>query len=131
MTPTGIGCMLGASTYIFVLLTGRPMGICPADDVTSWRLDHTVVSVGPYRFHTEAALGISCSANSWDIASPPHRIFRFAFPGHPDSSKSFQVDGVACMAVISSSSSILHNRCPSPDASRLASTQRAPTSKGR
>src|SRR6266436_3431299 len=131
ITPTGTGCMLRSSTYIWVLAIGRPMGISPSDDVTWWRLDHTVVSVGPYMFQTEPALRINCCANSRDIASPPLTIFKLAFPGHPDSSNSFQVDGVACIAVISQSSSILHKRCPSPDDSRLASTQRAPTIKGR
>ena len=50
-------------------------------------------------FQTEAALAINCSASSRDMASPPQRILRFPFPIQPDSSSSFQVEGVACMTV--------------------------------
>src|SRR5215831_2455146 len=105
----GAGCKLLSSTYIVVFAMGRPTGMVCSADVTGWTADQTVVSVGPYMFHTEDALDISCLARSRDIASPPHRTFKFALPVQPASISSFQADGVACITVMSWSSNMVQS----------------------
>jgi len=113
ITPRAPVACCGQAHTLGVSRSGGPMGISASDDVTWWRLDQTVVSVG--RTCSRPTLPEDqLLANSRDIASPPLRNLQIRFPRHPDSSNSFQVDGVACITVISQSSSILDNRCPSP-----------------
>mgnify|MGYP001792995586 CR=1 FL=1 len=57
------------------------MTIGPAS--TRWIVDHTVVSVGPYMFHSAATRGRSCAARSGGNASPPHRAVSAGLPRHP------------------------------------------------
>ena len=51
--------------------------------VTSCAVAHTVVSVGPYTFHTEPHACNSRAPRSADIASPPHSAVSRAEPVHP------------------------------------------------
>src|SRR5579864_2511481 len=68
---------------------------------TALTADQMVVSVGPYMFHSEAHLGSNSSANCRGHASPPHRIFKWGLPCHPESSSSLHVERVACITVAS------------------------------
>ena len=63
--------------------------------------DQMVVSVGPYMFQACANALRSHAARSESRASPPHQI-RMEVLEKPSSRSSFQVAGVACMAVMAS-----------------------------
>ncbi|CUI68042.1 Uncharacterised protein [Achromobacter xylosoxidans] len=97
--PAGTGARLASSTYSWVLAMGWPMTMS-SPGRTCQTLDHTVVSVGPYMFHTDSARASSSSASARGSASPPHsRRLSATARGQPDCSNSCQVVGVACIMV--------------------------------
>src|SRR3546814_4513465 len=52
MAPSGRARQWASSMYIPVLAIGRPTGIAPSTRSTRVKVDHTVVSVGPYIFQS-------------------------------------------------------------------------------
>src|SRR5688572_19622723 len=89
-------------------------------------VDHIVVSVGPYMFHSESLREINCAARSRGSASPPLSTFE-SLLSHPASPNILQVDGVACIAV-AALWAIASRRCaPSVATARLTSTTLPPT----
>src|SRR5688572_16118226 len=94
-TPAGTGRSRPSSTYTLVLAMGCPTGTGPLTDSTRWSVDQTVVSVGPYTFHSSPTFGRSAAASSGGIGSPPHSAFRPRSPAHPDAASTRQVEGVA------------------------------------
>src|SRR3569832_3015189 len=73
---------------------GRPIEIAsPAS--TCATVDHTVVSVGPYIFHSARTRGSNASASSRERASPPQSSIREGLPSHPSESNMRLVAGVA------------------------------------
>src|ERR1700709_853621 len=71
-TPTGTGRNLVSNTYTRVLAIGRPIdGFRELRSSTMATVDQIVVSVGPYRFVTEAADLINDAATSAGQAPPP------------------------------------------------------------
>ena len=103
----------------------------PSPGSTRHADDHTVVSVGPYTFHTDVARRSRSSARFRDSASPPHSTFRRGFPFQPDSSSRRHVAGVACITVAPDDDIRCISRCPSRASSRVARATLAPLSKGR
>src|SRR3546814_2835527 len=57
--------------YIPVLAIGRPTWIAPSTRSTRVKVDHTVVSVGPYIFQSSPHNGNRRLANAGASASPP------------------------------------------------------------
>ena len=82
-------------------------------------------------FQIDLQHGASWLTNSRGTASPPTRILSFGLPAQPASSRSRQVDGVPCIAVISRPSISRRNRLPSAVVSLVAITTVAPIAKGR
>ena len=109
----------------------RPDRHRPGPGSTGPVADQTVVSVGPYMFHTEEERASNASARSRSSASPPHRALRFVGPFQPASMSNRQVAGVACITVAPDSLSRANSLLPSLAVSRVARTTRAPTQSGR
>ena len=100
---------------------------------TFQHVDQTVVSVGPYRFHSAPRGPVrasSCSARSGGRPSPPISTLKPSWPCQPASISKRQVDGVACITVAWFDSSSARSERPSVASSRRASTTVAPTNKG-
>src|ERR1039458_2321729 len=110
---------------------GRPTNTGPVSDVIGWIADHTVVSVGPYIFHTAEALAANSFASSRGRASPPHSTLRSALPSQPALTSKRHVVGVACMQVAPEVARLSRNRRPSVAVFRLTRITRAPTMSGR
>ena len=106
---------------------GPPIGGEPSPGSSSSTEDQTVVSVGPYTFHSDAHRGRSSSASARGNASPPARILSVALPFHPASTSSCHVVAVACMNVAPELASQSARSTPSIVASRGMTTSRAPT----
>jgi hypothetical protein len=106
------------------------MTIC-APGSTWLTADQTVVSVGPYMFHSDAQRGSNWLARSAGHASPPHRIFRLGTPFQPASSSMRSVAGVACMMLMRACSIRLASASPSAVVSLGATTTQAPHTSGR
>src|SRR3569832_375881 len=77
---------------------GRPIEIASQASPRA-TVDHTVVSVGPYIFHSARTRGSNASTSSRERASPPQSAMREGLPSHPSESNMRQVAGVACMSV--------------------------------
>src|SRR5436309_13248702 len=110
---------------------GLPIVIGLSSAVIREVVDHTVVSVGPYIFQTDEARFNNSIASSRGNASPPHKLLKLLFPSHPASRCNLQVAGLACITLIAAPANILCNSYPSRAVSRLASTRRAPTIRGK
>ena len=93
--------------------------------------DQIVVSVGPYRFQSDAHRFNNWFASSRSRASPPHRILSRSLPSQPASSSSLHVAGVACITVAPEFANCSDNLAPSAATSRLTSARCAPTLSGR
>jgi hypothetical protein len=106
---------------------GFPMLIRSSPARMRCRVDQTVVSVGPYMFHSSPPPVSRRSASVRFIASPPHNIRRPAWLVQPASSSKRQVAGVACMIVISSDSRRARRRRGSITVARSTTTTVAPT----
>ncbi|GMU11141.1 hypothetical protein ASNO1_73950 [Corallococcus caeni] len=106
------------------------MGTLPVPDVAACAVDHTVVSVGPYTFHSARQRWSSDSASSRGSASPPVSAVS---PGSRQSvsSSSRQVLGVAWSTVAPQRRSRPASREPSTAMSRDAMTTCPPTDSGR
>ena len=98
---SGAGSPASSSTCTRVLAIGRPI-----DDAALPRprsraqVDQTVVSVGPYMFHSSPARAEQrLGQRPRGSASPPHSALNAAPPRQPASSSMRQVAGVACMTV--------------------------------
>ncbi|OPZ88394.1 MAG: hypothetical protein BWY74_03158 [Firmicutes bacterium ADurb.Bin419] len=100
--------------------------VLSSGESTCSRVDHMVVSVGPYTFNRQPQRSRSCPARSFGKASPPHRILRLFDPFHPDSINSRHVAGVACIRVMLCSSNNSAIRLPSVTSSLPAITTLAP-----
>ncbi len=94
-------------------------------------VDQTVVSVGPYMFHTSSARARRSSAKERGRASPPQSTRRSLLPSQPDTTSSFQVAGVACIKVTPSASIRRARTPPSRASSSPTMATRAPTVSGR
>ena len=78
---------------------GLPIGTEFVAEVIRWTVDQTVVSVGPYMFHSPAQRGRRFSARSRRRASPPQSTFTFGDPPQPAWTSARHVTGVACITV--------------------------------
>ena len=103
----------------------------PSEGVTRSMVDQTVVSVGPYMFHSSAQRGSSARARSGGRASPPHKTLRFAEPLHPAATSARHSAGVACITVHADSRIRSIRRAGSSVSSRPAITTRPPVASGR
>ena len=108
-----------------VLAIGRPT-VIGAPRSTRARVDHTVVSVGPYAFQRIAQRSRSWPASVAFKASPPLNAASVALPLQPLSISICHVAGVACMKVTPESSTKRPSRRPSETTSVGAMTIRAP-----
>src|ERR1700722_1163796 len=93
--------------------------------------DHTVLSVGPYMFQSEAQRVSTCFARSAVQDSPPQRIFKRLLPCQPASRSIRRVLGVACKMLALLRSIRLANAQPSLTVSLGAMTTHAPHTRGR
>src|SRR5215471_16579824 len=72
--------------------------------LTRSMLDHIVVSVGPYMFHTSPLPSTNCLPNCRANPSPPlNTLYSPPLPHFPLSTSSRHIDGVACITVLRSS----------------------------
>src|SRR5262249_9047148 len=128
-TPTGTGCNVRSSTYrpVFQIAVPNPG---TAVGVSRWQEDHTVVSVGPYRFHTCPTQASNASPTRAGNASPPHHTRSPACPDQPLFTNICQVAGVACTPVAAECSINSANAAGERDTSAPASTTRAPRTSG-
>src|SRR5215510_12733737 len=130
VTPTGTNRCSSSSTYISVLSIPLPI-LTRSPAPTSHTLDHTVVSVGPYRFHTAPEPLFSRCANSQLNASPPHNTNCPAALRQPASNSNRHVAGVACITVTSHCCHFSSSARASPVSALAASNNRAPRLNGR
>mmetsp|Transcript_25652 Transcript_25652/g.66030 ORF Transcript_25652/g.66030 Transcript_25652/m.66030 type:complete len:325 (-) Transcript_25652:1073-2047(-) len=130
--PTGSGLRLASSTYTCVLAMGLPMWTVSVPCLRQAAVDHTVVSVGPYTFHSSfRRCGSRPRMRSIGSASPPQRPRRlWGFPGHPAAMRLRHVAGVACMSVAPLASSRSASMLASAAWSREAITSVAPALSG-
>src|SRR5882672_441606 len=98
-TPMGQGLFCASRIRTVVLAIGLPTVIPLEVSVIRAQVDHTVVSVGPYRFHSSQPRAISWSARSLGRASPPTNALNGVLPFQPASKSRRQVTGVACITV--------------------------------
>ena len=115
-----------------MLSIGSPSGKNgPAASHSSSRAtaDQTVVSVGPYMFHTELLRARSARPRSSGRASPPHRTVKSGSHVHPASTSIFHIVGVPCAMVADLIAEA--SRIGSTATSRSTTMTRAPTVNGR
>ena len=111
--------------------TGRPIRTRLNPRGTCQKVDQTVVSVGPYPFHSAFTRVSRISARSFGIASPVQMAVIPPLPFQPESSSSRQVAGVALTNVTPRDSTTEASLRPSVAVSRETIRIRAPTVSGR
>ncbi|GAA3214906.1 hypothetical protein GCM10010532_041610 [Dactylosporangium siamense] len=93
--------------------------------------DHTVVSVGPYMFHSSPVRARIASARSAGSASPPLSARSPDAPAQPSSTSIRQVAGVACMTVARTRPSSAARAWGERAVARSAIAVRPPVTSGR
>src|SRR5947209_537124 len=130
-TPTGTGRNPVSNTYACVLAIGRPIdGLRAARSSTVATVDQIVVSVGPYRFVTEAAHSTNEAAKSAGKASPPTNTRTPASSEAASAATARHKLGVACITDTPADTTVWRSANGSAAASRPATTTAAPLISG-